>query len=75
MEPFRPLIDKIVKNTEKVYFDTSMKLSLLEVLDNKIIIKNKEQYVSNAINIYVKSVFNAIENENTELIEFYSYEF
>ncbi len=75
MEPFRPLIDKIVMNTEKIYFDTSMKLSLLEVLNNKIIIKNKEQYVSNAINIYVKSVLSAIENENIELIEFYSYEF
>lgn len=74
MEPFRPLIDKIVKQNYGEVFNGSMKLKLVDVLNHKVHIKSKDQYVSNAIGIYVKSVFKAIEKENVELIEFFEYE-
>ena len=51
-----------------------MKLKLVDVLNHKVHIKSKDQYVSNAIAIYVKSVFKAIEKQNVELIEFFEYE-
>lgn len=74
MEPFRPLIDGIVKKHESDIFDSSYKLYLLDVLNIKVTIKKKEQYVSNAISIYVKSVLDAIEKENIQLLEFFDYE-
>lgn len=74
MEPFRPLIDKIVKDNYGNVFDTTMKLNLVDVLNKKVRIKNREQYVSNAIGIYVKSVIKAIQKKNIELLDFFDYE-
>lgn len=74
MEPFRPLVDKIVKENYGKVFDSMMKLELVNVLNHKVRIKNKDQYVSNAIGIYVKSVFKAIDKEDISLINFFDYE-
>jgi CRISPR-associated endonuclease Cas1 subtype II len=74
MEPFRPLVDKIVKDNYGVVFGGTMKIQLLDVLNNKVMIKGKKQYVSNAIDIYVKSIFKAIEKCDISLIEFFEYE-
>lgn len=74
MEPFRPLIDKIVKENFNERFDGGMKVKLADVLNHKVRIKGKDQYVSNAISIYVKSVFNAIEKKDVDLLTFFEYE-
>lgn len=74
MEPFRPLVDKIVKENYKQGFNGGMKVKLVDVLNHKVRIKNRDHFVSNAISIYVKSVFNAIEKEDVELIQFFEYE-
>lgn len=74
MEPFRPLVDNIVKQNYGEVFNGTMKLKLVDVLNHKVHIKSKDQYVSNAIAIYVKSVFKAIEKQNVELIDFFEYE-
>lgn len=62
MEPFRPLIDKIVYENFNLELDKNQKYKLIDVLNNKIKIANKEQYVGNAIPIYIQSVFDALEN-------------
>lgn len=74
MEPFRPLVDRIVKENFNGSFDTNMKIKLLDLLNHKVRIKNRDYYVSNAISIYVKSVVNAIEKEDISLIHWYEYE-
>lgn len=74
MEPFRPLVDKIVKDSYGKVFNGTMKLELLEVLNKKVRIKNRDHYVNNAIGIYVKSVIKAIQKKDVELIEFFEYE-
>ena len=62
MEPFRPLIDEIVYNSINSELDKEHKYKLIDFLNNTIKIDNKEQFVSNAIPIYVQSVFDALEN-------------
>ncbi len=62
MEPFRPLIDEIVYNSTNSDFDKKQKYKLINFLNNVIEINNKEQFVSNAIPIYIQSVFDALEN-------------
>lgn len=62
MEPFRPLIDEIVYNSINSGLDKEHKYKLIDFLNNTIKIDNKEQFVSNAIPIYVQSVFDALEN-------------
>lgn len=73
MEPFRTLVDLIVfKNKNKV-FDRDFKYMLVNVFNCKIKIDGKEQFVSNAIGIYVKSIFKALEENNCNLV--LNYEF
>ena len=63
MEPFRPLIDKIVYENCNLELNKNQKYKLIDVLNNKIEIAHKEQFVGNAIPIYIQSVFDALENE------------
>lgn len=64
MEPYRPLVDAIVYKNKEDFFDNTFKYKLVNVLNFKAIIDGKEEYISNAIPIYFKSVVSAIESGN-----------
>ncbi len=66
MEIYRPLIDEIVYNNREFAFDKSYKYKLIDVCNRKVIIDGKEQYLANAIPIFIKSIFDFIENEENE---------
>lgn len=68
MEPFRPLVDSVVYQNKEAIFDKSFKYKLINILNEQIKIDDREQFVSNAIQIYVNSVINAIEADDTKLI-------
>lgn len=74
MEPYRPLIDRIVKENMENPFTASSKIRLVDVLNKKVRIRDSDQYVSNAISIYVKSVIDALEKKDVSLIHFFQYE-
>ena len=74
MEPFRPLVDRVVLNMQPEYFDFEEKMQLVNVLNQTVYVKTREELVSNAIAIYCKSVFDAIDDNDTSLIRFYDYE-
>ena len=57
MEPYRALIDREVINMQPEKFETEEKHMLLRLFDNSLKINNQIQSVSNAIKIYVQSVF------------------
>jgi CRISPR-associated endonuclease Cas1 subtype II len=71
MEPFRPIIDETVFAMSPSVFEYKHKVSLIQSLVDTVIINGKKQDVNNAIKIYCKSVFDAIENKNVQLIRFY----
>ncbi len=71
MEPYRPLIDSCVYNLKLTSFENKTKLQLIQVLTEKVKIMGKTHSVDNAIKIYVKSVFDAIEYEDANLLRFY----
>ena len=73
MEPFRILVDEIVYEKQDTDFDHIYKIALVDLLNKKVTIDGKEQYLTNAISIYVRSVFNALENEDASVIKFYKY--
>ena len=74
MEPFRPLVDRIVYENMNEVFDGTMKLKLIDVLNHRVHISNSNQYVSNAISLYVKSVVKALKDKDVDEIEFFDYE-
>lgn len=74
MEPFRPLVDRIVVQMQPTYFDTEEKHTLVNLMNQRVYIKKREELVGHAIEIYCKSVFDAIDEQDMSLIRFYDYE-
>lgn len=71
MEPFRPLIDKIVREKIPLKFEKNEKYSVLRVLEKEVMIGGRKEVVLNAIKIYSKSVFDALNENDVTLIRFY----
>lgn len=71
MEPFRILVDRNVKNNKYTNFGTEEKHKLVAILKDSVVINDSIQYVSNAIKIYCKSVFDAINDGDVSQIKFY----
>lgn len=46
----------------------------INVLNQEVVIDGKKQYVNNAIKIYCKSVFDALNENDSALIRFYQFE-
>lgn len=71
MEPFRPVIARIVAGMKIECFDTEEKREILSFLNDEVFIDGKCHYVSNAIKIYCRSVFDALNERDVSLIRFY----
>lgn len=74
MEPFRILVDREVKNMEFEEFGHEEKMCLVNILNKEVTIDGKCQYVNNAIKIYCKSIFDALNEDDSSLIRFYGSE-
>ena len=74
MEPFRVLIDQKVLQMKLIDFEHNEKMQLVDVLNQEVLIDGKKQYVNNAIKIYCKSVFDALNDDDSSLMRFYRIE-
>lgn len=68
MEPFRPVIDKLVYINKDFNFDKEFKYKLINILNEKVMIGDGEYYLSNAISLYVNSIFKALDSGNIKEI-------
>jgi CRISPR-associated endonuclease Cas1 subtype II len=74
MEPFRPLIDKIVKESNiQENFGTEEKHQMLQVFESKLVIDGKTFSLLNTIERYTSSVFKALNSSDVSLIKNYRY--
>mgnify|MGYP001624024227 CR=1 FL=1 len=73
MEIYRPLIDEIVYLNREFVFDKEYKYKLINVCNREVYIQGKKQYLSNAIPIFLNSVFDFLENDKES--EILNYEF
>lgn len=71
MEPFRILIDQHVYFSGYKEFERVQKYEILNMFNDYIEINNSKQTVWNAVKIYVKSVFNALNSEDISDIKFF----
>lgn len=70
MEPFRILVDRIVAQTRPTVLTKDIKYKLLNILNQYVNIKKTKQTVLNAIKIYTRSVFEALNDEDPSKIQF-----
>lgn len=71
MEPFRPLVDDLVLELRPERFEVDEKRCVLSLLEQEVVIGARRENLLNAIKIYTKSVFNAINNNEVSEIKFY----
>lgn len=71
MEPFRILVDRYIYNMNPNKLEHEEKMRIVNILNAEVLIDGKRSYVNNAIKIYCKSVFDAINENDVSLIRFY----
>ena len=71
MEPFRPLVDDEVIKLKPERFGKDEKHSILEILNKEVLIGSKNEVLTNAIKIYCRSVFEALNETDVSLLRFY----
>ena len=74
MEPFRPLVDVTVKALSPQEFSKNEKIEILKLLNSDVVIENQKQTLLNAVKLYCKSVFRALEVKDLKKITFPEYE-
>lgn len=74
MEPFRILVDRQVCKMELTEFAKKEKLELVDILNHSVYIDGNQEYVSKAIRIFSKSVFDAMNDGDISAIRFYNNE-
>ena len=74
MEPYRVIVDRLVVQRNFAEFGQNEKRYLINVLNEEVMIANRTETVNNAIKIYCKSVFDALEEGELSLLKFYTYE-
>ena len=75
MEPFRPMVDYIVRLNMPDKFEHEEKMEMLKLLEIEVRIAGRSELLGNAIKIYCKSIFDALNDNDVSLIKLYSYEF
>ena len=71
MEPFRPLVDLKVKKMAFLFFEKEEKHEMVSLLKEEVTIGNRNEYLTNAIKIYTRSVFDALNDNDVSQIKFY----
>ena len=70
MEPLRVFVDRKVYEMKPEKFEHSEKMELIDLMNMKVKIEGKNNFFSNAIRIYCRSVFDAINDKDISLLKF-----
>lgn len=73
MEPFRIVVDRYVRSEVMPVFGKDEKHYMWKILEEAVLIDGNTQTVANAIKIYTRSVFEAINDRDPFKIKFYSF--
>lgn len=71
IEPWRVLVDRKVYDMKPEIFEHEQKMQMVDVLNGEVFLGGKREIINNAIKIYCKSVFEALEEKDISLIKFY----
>lgn len=71
MEPYRILVDRQVYDMKPEKLEHEEKMKIVDILNRSVVIDGKVHYVSNAIKLYCRSIFDAIDDNDISLIKFY----
>lgn len=70
MEPFRTLVDKKIMDMKLEKFETDEKHEIISLVNKEVRINNKIEFLNNAVKIYCKSIFEALNEKDVSVIRF-----
>lgn len=70
MEPFRIFIDRKVFEMQPEKLEHKEKMELVNLINQEVQIDGRKNYLSNAIKIYCKSVFDAVNDKDISVLKF-----
>ena len=73
MEPFRIIVDRKVVKLAPEVFTHDEKMEMLKILQEEVEIGGRTEVLLNAMKIYTRSVFDAVNERDVSLIKFYHY--
>lgn len=73
MEPFRIAVDRKVFEMRPEKLEHEEKMELVNLMNLEVKIDGKNNYLSNAIKIYCRSVFDALNDKDISLLKFYKW--
>ena len=73
MEPFRLLVDRKVRSMDLEAFGSKEKYALWDILNQYVLINGTKQTVLNAVKMYCRSVFDALNDGDPFKIKFYTH--
>lgn len=73
MEPYRVIVDRAVVKSNFCTFGKEEKHELWRLMDMQVVIDGRRQNVANAIRIYTRSLFDAINDLDVSKVKNYSY--
>lgn len=70
IEVFRPIVDDYVYNTmrDEILFKQEHREKLIQLTNKKLLIDSRKQTVANAINQYLDSIFNYLDDETNKVL-------
>lgn len=72
IEPFRAIVDDLVSDNIEREFDKQYRYDLINILSCKLQIEGKFYYLTNAIQIYIRQLLNALDEKNPKLVPYVS---
>ena len=70
MEIFRPLVDEIVYSNKDSVLEKTYKQKLISLYNKQVVIAGKDQYLSNAVPIFITSVTNFLEDKERTILNY-----
>lgn len=74
MEPFRVIVDEFVYQNMELEVTPELKMQLVDLLNKKVCYCGKEYFLTNAIQMYVKKVFETLRKVNLENLALYVFQ-
>lgn len=71
MEPFRPLVDRIVFELKPGKFEHEEKQMVQQIFLKDLKISDRIEHINNAVKIYCRSVFDSLNDNDPSLIKFF----
>ena len=70
MEPFRYFVDRKVYDMQPEKFEHEEKMEVLNILNQEVQMDGKKQFLSNAMKLYCRSIFDAVNERDISLVRF-----